>query len=536
VLEQRVLIFPPSRRDGEAARELLQRAHIEAAVCRDVANLAAQIKRGAGALVLTDATLGAPNVDVVFAALAAQPPWSDLPLVLLCAPETQRVLLPPRLLCSLTNVTLLDRPASARSLLSAIQAALRARLRQYQIRDQLEALQSAEESLRTRERELRASDRRKDEFLAMLAHELRNPLAPIRSASELLTRLVPEHSPVQAPADILQRQITHLTRIVDDLLDVSRITQDRIELQKKPLEVRAVIADALESAGPLMREKGHRLEVCSSEARLYVEGDGARLVQCVANLLVNAAKYTDPGGEIRVAAYAEDATAVIAVSDNGVGVPPELLPQIFDLFVQSRRSLDRAQGGLGIGLSLVRRLIQMHGGQVTAASEGAGRGARFEIRLPLIAAPTASAQPPSAQRVSPKRILVVDDNQDAADSLAMVLKMNGHEAHAVYSPEDALEHLGAHASQVVLLDIGLPRMDGYQVAQQVRRSGLPVRMIALTGYGQLEDVKRATAAGFDAHLIKPVDFDLLERALAHSDAAPAEGALANGKPLIHDVR
>ena len=528
--EQRVLILPPSRRDGEASRSLLQRAGIDAVVCRDAADVAVQIDSGAGALVLTDAALGVRGIDVVFATLAAQPPWSDLPLVLLCAPETQREL-PARLIASLTNVTLLDRPASARSLLSAIQAALRARLRQYQTRDQLEALKSAEESLRTRERELRTSDRRKDEFLAMLAHELRNPLAPIRSASELLRRLAPEHPQVQAPADILQRQIAHLTRIVDDLLDVSRITQDRIELQKRPLEVSAVIADALESARPLMREKGHKLQVALSESPFYVEGDGARLVQCVANLLVNAAKYTDPEGEIQVAARPENGVAVIAVSDNGVGIPPELLPQIFDLFVQSRRSLDRAQGGLGIGLSLVRRLVQMHGGQVSATSDGAGRGARFEIRLPLIAAPIASTQQPSAPRVSPKRILVVDDNQDAANSLAMVLKMNGHEAYAVYSPEDALRHLDAHHSQVLLLDIGLPRMDGYEVAQQVRRSGLPVRMIALTGYGQVEDVKRTAAAGFDAHLIKPVDLDLLERALAEVKPANAAGELSDGGAL-----
>jgi len=534
VHEQRVLILPPGRRDGEASRTLLRRAGIDAVVCRDASDVAVQLESGAGALVLTDAALGVPDIEVLFAALASQAPWSDLPLVLLCAPETQRVL-PPRLIASLTNVTLLDRPASARSLLSAVQAAVRARLRQYQTRDQLEALKSVEESLRTRERELRASDRRKDEFLAMLAHELRNPLAPIRCASELLMHLAAGHPQVRAPADILQRQIAHLTRIVDDLLDVSRITQDRIELQRKPLEVGAVIADALESARPLMREKGHILEVALSEAPLYVEGDAARLVQCVANLLVNAAKYTDPEGEIRVAAHGENGSAVIAVSDNGVGIPPELLPQIFDLFVQSRRSLDRAQGGLGIGLSLVRRLVQMHGGQVTAASEGAGRGARFEIRLPLIAAPMASRQQMSAQRVAPKRILVVDDNQDAANSLAMVLKMNGHDAHAVYSPEDALEHLGAHRCQVMLLDIGLPRMDGYEVAQQVRRRGLPVRMIALTGYGQLEDVKRAAAAGFDAHLIKPVALDLLERALAESDAAPVERGFTNSEARIGGV-
>jgi two-component system, sensor histidine kinase len=520
--EQRVLILAPSRRDGEASSQLLQRAGMAVVLCVDATDVARQIEHGAGALVLTDVALGHPHIDAIFGALAAQPRWSDLPLVLLCAAATQPAMATRRI-ASLSNVTLLDRPTSARTLLSAVQAALRARLRQYQIRDQLRALQTAEDSLRTRERELRTSDRRKDEFLAMLAHELRNPLAPIRNVSELLGRLVPGNAEVQSAAAILRRQIAHLTRIVDDLLDVSRITQGRIELQRQPVDLNSVVADALESVQPLLSERGHALKLQPATAALYVEGDEARLVQCVANLLVNAIKYTDAGGRITVEAYAAGADAVIAVSDNGVGIPPELLPQIFDLFVQSRRSLDRAQGGLGIGLSLVRRLMQMHDGRVVAHSEGIGHGARFELHLPQIPAPAqalaVTAVP--ADRLAGKRILVVDDNEDAANSLARILNLSGHQAHAVYSPEDALAHLSANDSQVVLLDIGLPRMDGYQVAQRLRSSGIKVRMIALTGYGQLEDVRRATAAGFDAHLIKPVDLGTLEKVLA--EPAPGQG-------------
>jgi two-component system, sensor histidine kinase len=511
--EQRILILPPSRRDGKASCELLERAGLFCTLCTGPEELARQIEHGAGVLVITDAALAEPRIGLVFEKLAAQPPWSDLPVVLLSATRTGSALA-GNLISSLTNVTLLDRPASARTLLSAVQAALRGRLRQYQIRDQLQALQAVQQNLRARERELRASDRRKDEFLAMLAHELRNPLAPIRNAAELLAQLARENGEVRTTADILKRQITHLTRIVDDLLDVSRITQGRIELQKQPVEMCRILADALESVQPLLADKQHRVTVSPDpKPPLYVEGDGARLVQCVANLLVNACKYTDSEGDIRLDCFADGADAVIAVTDNGVGIPPELLPQIFDLFVQSRQSLDRAQGGLGIGLSLVRRLMEMHGGSVSATSSGVGQGARFELRLPATAPPAAAAEILTERHGAPKRILVVDDNRDAANSLAMILNMNGHDARAVYGPEDALEQLNANPAQILLLDIGLPRMNGYQVAEKVRRSGLAVRIIALTGYGQVEDVQRAAAAGFDAHLIKPVDLTLLERML-----------------------
>ncbi len=503
--EQRVLIFPPSRRDGEATRGVLRRAGLSCAVCHGAAEVAHEIDAGAGALIMTDAALALPSFQTILTCLSQQPPWSDLPVVLLCQsePETPAV---SGILKALTNVTVLDRPTSARTLVSTVQAALRGRLRQYQTRDQLEALRVAEENLRN-------ADRRKDEFLAMLAHELRNPLAPIRNAGELLMRMLPENSQVETIAAIVKRQSTHLSRLVDDLLDVSRITQGRIELQHEPVNLSSVISQALESVEPLMRENRHNVLVAGGYGSVYVNGDHARLVQCIANILTNSAKYTDPGGEIRVEMRTNGGQVVITITDNGVGIPAELLPRIFDLFVQSNRSLDRAQGGLGIGLSVVQRLIEMHGGAVSAASDGPGKGARFEVVLPLIDDPPEMRKGPSEQTPVRRRILIVDDNADSADSLAMILNHSGHTAQPVYGAADALEQAAAFDPEIVLLDIGLPGTDGYEVARQLRGRGSNARLIAITGYGQPEDVRRAQDAGFDAHMVKPVDLQHLLRHL-----------------------
>jgi CheY-like chemotaxis protein len=264
----------------------------------------------------------------------------------------------------------------------------------------------------------------------------------------------------------------------------------------------------------MMRDKRHKVTVTSCSEPQYVDGDGARLVQCVANLLTNAAKYTDPSGEIQVELRSEPSGAVIVVTDNGVGIPTELLPRIFELFVQSERSLDRSEGGLGIGLSVVQRLIDMHGGRVTAASAGPGHGSTFEISLPTVAAPTQGRAEPSRLAVAPRRVLVVDDNVDAATSLAEFLRLEGHQTEAVYSAQGALEAVASFSPDVVLLDIGLPDMDGYEVAKRIRAGGSAVRLVALTGYGQAEDIQRTHSAGFDAHLVKPVDFDALERTVA----------------------
>ncbi len=504
--DYRVLVLPPTRRDGEVTRAVLERAGLECAVCAGSIALAEQIDCGTGAIVLTDALVGDPGAALVVAALRRQPSWSDLPTILLSRADGQPSA-STRLLAFLTNVTVLDRPTSVRTLASSVQAAIRGRARQYQIRDQLDALREAEGALKS-------ADRRKDEFLAMLAHELRNPLAPIRIAGELLGRMLPPDPKTQRIVDIIKRQGVHLTRLVDDLLDVSRITQGRIELQREPLELAPIVAQAMESVEQLLRDKRHKVTVTSCFEPLFIDGDGARLVQCVANLLTNAAKYTDPAGEIRVELRSEPAGAVIMVADNGIGITAELLPRIFELFVQSERSLDRSEGGLGIGLSVVQRLIDMHGGKVTAASAGPGHGSTFEIFLPTVAAPERGRPEPDRLAVQPRRVLVVDDNVDAANSLAEFLRLEGHRTEAVYRAKEALDAIADFNPDVVLLDIGLPDMDGYEVAKRIRAGGSSVRLVALTGYGQAEDIQRTLSAGFDAHLVKPVDFLALERTVA----------------------
>jgi signal transduction histidine kinase len=387
--ERRVLIFPPGRRDGEVTHDLLTRHGLSCVVCHSANTVASEIAVGAGALVLTDAALSAPGFDQVLAELTRQPLWSDLPVVLLCNASTTTVV--SNVIASLTNVTLLDRPASARALVSAVQTAIRSRMRQYETREQLEALRRAEERLLT-------ADRRKDDFLAMLAHELRGPLAPIRNASELLARTSDRST--RTVSEILKRQSRHLSRLVDDLLDVSRITRGLVELQLRPTNLADVIAVAIESVEPLIQEKRHTIRVDLEPAPLQVNGDSARLVQCIANVLTNAAKYTDPGGALEVKLCERGGHAVICVHDNGVGIPSALLPHVFDLFVQADRSLDRSQGGLGIGLSVVKQLVEMHGGMVTATSGGAGKGTRMEIRLPLqqsvVSAPAATSAPRSS--------------------------------------------------------------------------------------------------------------------------------------------
>jgi signal transduction histidine kinase len=504
--DYQVLILPITRRDGEATGSVLKRAGLSCAVCNDASDLADRVRRGAGAVIVSDAMASRPGLDRLSEALAGQAPWSDLPIILLSRADAPSA---ARLIATLRNVTVLDRPASTRALLSSAQAAIRSRRRQYEIRDQLRALQDADDALRH-------ASRLKDEFLAMLAHELRNPLAPIRTASELLARqLTPESRSLPA-VEIIKRQVGQLTRLVDDLLDVSRITQGRIQLQLQPLELSSIVSQALESIEPMLRAKGHRLSVETPVEKLYVSGDRARLVQCMTNLLNNAAKYTDSGGEIRVTTHSEASAAVVSVADNGVGISPELLPRVFEPFVQGARSLDRSEGGLGIGLSVVQRLIEMHGGEVSAQSRGPHQGSTFELRLPQIPA-AASAEPERAPLgLRSQKVLVVDDNVDAASCLADVLRTDGHMVEAVFTAKGALQKAAALGFDVILLDIGLPDMDGYQVARKIRETDRSTRLIALTGYGQPEDRQRTVAAGFDAHLVKPVDLATLDSVIARA--------------------
>ena len=389
------------------------------------------------------------------------------------------------------------------------------------VTDLTEAYRNTELALAIRRREaaeaeLRLAVQQKDAFLAMLAHELRNPLAPIRNASELLTRLVGSDPQTQGLIAIITRQTDQLIRLVDDLLDVARIAQSRIVLKTEPLEISCLIDQAVETVQPVISEKGHQLRIVRPPAPLYVHGDRARLAQSLSNLLHNAAKYTDAGGAITLGVTAASDYLELEVRDSGIGISAQLLPHVFDLFVQSERTLDRAQGGLGIGLSIVKGLIEMHGGTVKAASAGVNRGASFTIRLPRTAPPAEVSEQPNRQSSPVKRrVLIVDDNVDAADSLAMLLKSDGHEAETAYSAHTALEAVERLRPEIVLLDVGLPQLDGYEIARHLRaKNTVPgMRLIALTGYGQEEDRERARAAGFDDHLLKPADMGALQQLL-----------------------
>jgi PAS domain S-box-containing protein len=362
---------------------------------------------------------------------------------------------------------------------------------------------------------LRDADRRKDEFLAVLAHELRNPLAPVRNAIEILRATQSPSPQLQWTHDVIDRQVRQMTRLVDDLLDVSRITTGKIELRSERIELSAAVRIALEASRPLIERGQHILTVVIPPEPIYLNADLARLAQILSNLLNNAAKYTRPGGHIWLCAERADGHVKLRVRDNGMGIPPPMLRKIFDMFTQVGGTSDHAQGGLGIGLTLVKRLVEMHGGQVEARSEGVNRGSEFIVTLPTVtggeATPGPAAQAPEPV-VHPRRILVVDDNRDAAESLSMLLHARGHDVRVAY---DGLEAVGAAIAfqpDVVLLDIGLPKLYGYDAARRIRDArGDGVLLIAVTGWGQEEDRRRAKAAGFDHHLTKPVDPEAISR-------------------------
>jgi signal transduction histidine kinase len=409
------------------------------------------------------------------------------------------------------------------------------------------------------EQALKEADRHKDEFLAMLAHELRNPLAPIFNAVQLMRRKPLADPQLAWSRDVIERQLGHLTRLVDDLLDVSRITRGKINLTREPVEVGGLVARAVETVQPLITERGHQLTVDVYREPIWVYGDALRLIQALGNVLANAAKYTERSGHITLVARQVGETAEIRVRDTGIGIPAALLPKIFDMFTQLRSETTRSQSGLGIGLALVRKLLEMHGGTVTASSGGVGLGSEFVIAVPVIAnesgrmpavaeakangwgAPTEApvtseanfpgktdakgtgrveaTAPGRAGMRDPAparwRILVADDNSDALESLATLLELGGHEVFSASNGALALESAERHQPDVALLDIGMPKLDGYEVARRIRAQpwGRRITLVALTGWGQESDRQRSGEAGFDSHLVKPLDLDKLTELL-----------------------
>jgi len=365
------------------------------------------------------------------------------------------------------------------------------------------------------EEKLKESDRRKDEFLAMLAHELRNPLAPIGTAAELLQTGRLDPGRVRTTSQIIGRQVAHMTELIDDLLDVSRVTRGLIELESVALDMRDVVRDAVEQAAPLVAARGHVLTQDLMPGVAPVTGDRKRLVQVVSNILNNAAKYTPEGGTIRVTLTADEGHVAVGVADNGMGMTPEVAARAFELFAQAERTSDRSTGGLGLGLALVKSLVELHGGSVACASAGLGQGSTFEVRLPRLAtaAPPGAAPQPAlaAQGRRTLGILVVDDNADAADMLAMLLEAAGHRVWVEHDSQRALERAGVERPQACLIDIGLPDMDGNTLAQRLRAAPATADalLVATTGYGQDSDRRRSLDAGFDHHLVKPLDLHAL---------------------------
>jgi signal transduction histidine kinase len=375
------------------------------------------------------------------------------------------------------------------------------------------------------EEALRDADRRKDQFLATLAHELRNPLAPIRNAVELMDpKYHAADDLVRDARMIARRQVEHLSRLVDDLLDVSRITHGKIALRMECVDIAAAVATAVETIQPAIERKHHVLRVDVPRQGCLIRGDPIRVAQVIGNLLSNASKYTPDGGAIDLSVQVADGWVAIRVADNGIGIPPEELAEVFNLFMQSADSLARSEGGLGIGLSLARTLTELHGGSIEAHSPGIGKGCEFIVRLPLAATPehaASAAQPRTADdKPQRRRVMIVDDSVDGAESMSVLLEMLGHEVHVMYDGPSALAAAQEFRPEVVILDIGLPDMDGYQVARALRAhpASAGALLIALTGYGQESDRQRTRAAGFDHHLVKPASLDDVERAIAADGA------------------
>jgi CheY-like chemotaxis protein len=376
-----------------------------------------------------------------------------------------------------------------------------------------------EDNLRTLASDLAEADRRKDEFLATLAHELRNPLAPLSNTLEILKRSTTQDASARRGLDTMERQLEQLVRLVDDLLDVSRITHNRIELRKRAVELAPVIRQAVLAAQPLADVSRHTIDVSLPAEPIHLHADPVRLTQVFGNLLNNSCKYTPPGGSIRVTVQRDGNDAIVTVTDTGIGIPAGKLDSIFDMFAQVDRSLEQSQGGLGIGLTLVKRLIEMHGGTVEARSAGEGHGSAFTVRLPALQETADIATPPASEtraKGTAYRILVVDDNKDSAESLAMLLELTGNEVFTAHDGQDAFAAAEEHRPDVILLDIGLPVLNGHEVCRRIRQQpwGQTMVLIALTGWGQDEDRRRSQEAGFDGHLVKPVDHTRLLNLLA----------------------
>ncbi|KAB8066542.1 hybrid sensor histidine kinase/response regulator [Janthinobacterium violaceinigrum] len=490
-MEQRILIYAPAGQDASLTGTVLAGSAIASHACRSPGDLAEQLALGAGGVLTVDEALHAGVYAVLDAYARQQPDWSDLPITVLTHAGLDTLPL-RQAIATLGNLTLLERPVHILTLITSAHAMLRARQRQYQVRE---------------------TQRRKDEFLASLGHELRNPLAPIKSSVALLRHLYPASEQVGKVSDVIERQVTHLTRLVDDLLDVARITSGKVSLQLKDFQLQQVLDHVTELCQPAASSRHISIALAVPPQAVTLHADYARVVQIFANIVSNAVKFTPDGGHIHITARLAQGRLQVAVEDDGIGIEPKAIPRLFSMFEQGPTVAGQMASGLGIGLSLARQFAEMHGGSIEAHSDGPGRGSRFIVTLPASAsdAPgtTAAAGNASPAGASPPlQVLVVDDNRDAADSLQSLFQLEGYAARVAYDGAQALAAVDMAWPQLVVMDLGMPDMDGYETARRMRRKaqGRDVLMIALTGWGQGEARSRTEQAGFDHHLTKPVEF------------------------------
>jgi signal transduction histidine kinase/AmiR/NasT family two-component response regulator len=525
--DARVLMLAPTGRDAELMCAVLGEAGVRCVSCADMPELCRSMREGAAALIIAEEALGEGAYRDLSAVLAQEPPWSDPPILLLSERGADSPVI-TEALETLGNVTVLERPTRVPTLVSAVHSALRSRNRQYQIRSHIAERERYADALR-------AADRRKDEFLATLAHELRNPLAPMTTALEIMN-LAPRNDAAREHAQsVLARQVKQMTRLIDDLLDLSRISHGKLELRREQVSLSAVVESAIEITRPAIDAQRHTLEIDLPPEPVYLHADATRLSQVFSNLLHNASKYMEYGGTIRICATREGEHVMVRVKDNGIGIAPQDLQRVFEMFTQVGRSIEQSRGGLGVGLALSQWLVRLHGGTIYAQSGGLGQGSEFIVRLPVVAAaaPARSGDTRSeAQRASGHRILVVDDNRDFADSLAAVLRLAGNEVCVTYDGLEAVGTAGMWRPDIVLLDIGLPLLNGYDTARRIRdtlgrRNPL---LVAITGWGQEEDRRRSRAAGFDHHLVKPIDPAALTTFLASAVAAKKSSARQRAQP------
>jgi len=499
--DARVLVLAATRKDATITEEMLANAGVAVETCLTFEALVAEVYRGGSVVLLAEEALTSARTQAFSAMLAQQPPWSDLPVLIAAKPgaDSSEV---GEAIRSLGNVTLLERPLRLATLLSAVQSGIRARQRQYQIRSHLADHAKTAELLRQ-------ADRRKDEFLATLGHELRNPLAPLVTAVQLLKSGTHDAAMIGRITGVMDRQVANLARLVDDLLELSRITRGLIDVQRVPMDLTAAIQTALDTVSPALAAAALTLHVNVPDAPVPVKGDMLRLTQVFVNLLGNAAKYSNAGGHVWLTVQTTYRTATVSVRDDGIGIPPDQLESVFDMFTQVDRSNRRSQGGLGVGLTLVHSLVAQHHGHVEARSQGPDKGSEFVVTLPLAQQTLArEARTEALRPISDRRVLIVDDNVDAADTLGQLLESIGATIEVAYNAEQALEAFATFKPHVVLLDIGMPGTDGYEVARRIRKTApgdtTPL-LVALTGWGQARDRQHSREAGFNHHMVKPPD-------------------------------